>query len=136
MKNVKVSQHHRHCRRRHPPHLSSPQYPKAVDDAKLAIKYDPGNVKAYFRLATYSLSLSCFDEAIKAAEGGLKVQPTNKALMRLKAKAKQGRKTAVKPASSKMSSSNKAYTPLYPEKTEKNGSARDLLRQLRLVVLK
>ncbi|GMI22031.1 hypothetical protein TrRE_jg309, partial [Triparma retinervis] len=100
---------------------------KALDDAKLSLKYDPENVKGYYRVATYSLQSTDYGGAISAAEKGLKVDPENKSLLRLKIKAKKERKAA--PAT--MSSSNKNYVSLYPEKTEKHGSARDLLRQLK-----
>jgi hypothetical protein len=49
------------------------------------------------------------------------------ALLRLKIKAKKEKKAA--PA--KLSSSNKNYVSIYSDKTEKHGSARDLLRQLK-----
>mmetsp|Transcript_21361 Transcript_21361/g.44473 ORF Transcript_21361/g.44473 Transcript_21361/m.44473 type:complete len:665 (+) Transcript_21361:216-2210(+) len=103
------------------------KFSKALEDAKLSLKYDPENVKAYYRVATYSFQLSDWVGAISASEKGLKIDPDNKPLQRLKIKAKREKKAAPVP----MSSSNKNYVSLYPEKTEKHGSARDLLRQLK-----
>lgn len=108
------------------------QLSKALEDAKLSLKYDPENVKGFYRVATYSLQTSDYVGAISAAEKGLAVDPENKPLLRLKIKAKKERKAAPP----KMSSKNKNYVSLYPERTEKHGSARDMLRQLKVSCVK
>jgi len=51
----------------------------ALEDAKSCLSIDPAFVKAYYRKATALTRLNEWDDAIAAAEAGLKLEPENKA---------------------------------------------------------
>ena len=59
-------------------HGALKEFSKALEDAKLSIKYDPENVKAYYRAATYSFDMKDYVGTISSAEKGLKLDPENK----------------------------------------------------------
>lgn len=49
----------------------------ALLDAKDAIRFDPGNIKAYYRAAKSALNLRKYDECRKLCAAGLEVDPDN-----------------------------------------------------------
>lgn len=65
-------------------HKNPPDFIKAADDAREALRYSPSMSKAYYRLACAMRALSHFEEAILAIDRGLAVDPTNKTLIELK----------------------------------------------------
>eukprot|EP00036_Acanthoecidae_sp_10tr_P010671 CAMPEP_0182917798 /NCGR_PEP_ID=MMETSP0105_2-20130417/1713_1 /TAXON_ID=81532 ORGANISM="Acanthoeca-like sp., Strain 10tr" /NCGR_SAMPLE_ID=MMETSP0105_2 /ASSEMBLY_ACC=CAM_ASM_000205 /LENGTH=418 /DNA_ID=CAMNT_0025054817 /DNA_START=83 /DNA_END=1339 /DNA_ORIENTATION=- len=52
----------------------------AINDCKAAIELNPENVKAYWRGCTANVQLEHYDAAIEFADGGLRIDPTNKTL--------------------------------------------------------
>ena len=106
-------------------------YQVAVEDAKEAIKLDSTNFKAHFRLASNLLLVKTYKEALSACDKGLAIENDNKAMLNLKVKiqrAKAADKTT-KPSSS--ADKSKSFGVLYSDKTEKYGSSREMLRQLK-----
>ncbi|CAE7515527.1 sti1 [Symbiodinium pilosum] len=63
----------------------------ALEDANKCIELDPKFVKAYHRKAQALVRLSEWDDAIKAAEEGAKLEPDNKAFPELIEKAQKDR---------------------------------------------
>ncbi|CAJ1442495.1 unnamed protein product [Effrenium voratum] len=61
----------------------------ALEDAKKCLELDAKFVKAYHRKAQAHLRLNDWDEAIKTAEEGLKLEPENKSFQELIDKARQ-----------------------------------------------
>jgi len=62
---------------------------ESLEDAKKCLVIDPTFVKAYHRKAQALTRLSEWDEAIAAAEAGMKLEPTNKAFEEIIEKANQ-----------------------------------------------
>lgn len=57
---------------------------EAIDDCRKAIQYDPSNVKAYFRAAKASVQIELFKNAVEFCNGGLKLEPDNSDLQKIK----------------------------------------------------
>uniref|UniRef100_K3X7G3 Cns1/TTC4 wheel domain-containing protein n=1 Tax=Globisporangium ultimum (strain ATCC 200006 / CBS 805.95 / DAOM BR144) TaxID=431595 RepID=K3X7G3_GLOUD len=70
-------------------HLELKNYASCRSDAALAIKYDPNNVKAYYRGAKASRMLRKPDDTLRYCTEGLKRDPENKLLLGLQ---KDGKK--------------------------------------------
>ncbi|KCV70354.1 hypothetical protein H696_02681 [Fonticula alba] len=62
-------------------HLEMTNYGRAKKDCLEALRHDPSNVRAYFRLARAHNRLNQFTEALEYCELGLKVDPKNMALL-------------------------------------------------------
>lgn len=58
--------------------LELKNYRRCINDAKESLKYDPKNVKAYFRIAKSFFELKKFDEAKQSLEFSFKFDPENK----------------------------------------------------------
>lgn len=73
-------------------------------------------------------------QSLEAAEKGLKQDPTSRPLLKAKVKAKQAKKKLKSKAAADPVSGfahKKDYVSLYPERTEKHGTSRSLLLQLK-----
>ncbi|GMH55977.1 hypothetical protein TrLO_g15815 [Triparma laevis f. longispina] len=99
----------------------------AISDTRLSLKYDVSNVKTYIKLANYLHTSNQFSAAKLECEKGLKLDPTSSALLNAKKKIKLSLKTQP----SKIDKTNKDYVSIYPDRTQKNGSSLELLRQLK-----
>jgi len=102
-------------------HGALKNFDAAATDAEAATLCDASNVKSFYRLGLYSSELKSYDKALKAVVAGLKLESKNVALLRLKRKIK-----AAKPA---LKAS--PLPSLYNERTEKYGSSREMIRQLK-----
>jgi chaperonin cofactor prefoldin len=60
------------------------QYVEAVDDCRKAIEMDPKNMKAYWRAARASLNLDLCRNGIDFCEAGLRLEPNDADLMKLR----------------------------------------------------
>jgi chaperonin cofactor prefoldin len=60
------------------------QYVEAVDDCRKAIEIDPRNMKAYWRAAKASLNLDLCRNGIEFCEAGLRQEPNDNDLMKLR----------------------------------------------------
>lgn len=63
--------------------LELKNYRKCVEDCKVALSYNPKNIKCYFRMAKAFLYVSRFDEAKEAISFGQKFDPENASLKNL-----------------------------------------------------
>lgn len=64
--------------------LELENFKSTVDDCKIAIEYNPNNVKAYFRAAKAYAALEKFDDAFKTIDDGLHVSNGNASLVSLR----------------------------------------------------
>ena len=85
------------------------------------------NVKTYIKLSNYLHSNKQYEAAKVECDKGLKLDPSSTALLNNKKKVK----LAIKNQPKKIDKSNKDYVSIYPERTQKNGSSLELLRQLK-----
>ncbi|GMI04257.1 hypothetical protein TrVE_jg1514 [Triparma verrucosa] len=99
----------------------------AISDARLSLKYDVSNVKTYIKLSNYLHSNKQYEAAKVECDKGLKFDSSSTALLNNKKKVK----LAIKNQPKKIDKSNKDYVSIYPERTQKNGSSLELLRQLK-----
>jgi len=60
-------------------HLKLQEYLKAKIKSEKVVKYDPNNVKGYFRLGEAFIGLNEFQKAVRAYENALKIEPENSA---------------------------------------------------------
>ena len=58
--------------------IKTENYALALFDAKDAIKQDPTNVKAYYRLGSANLAMNKYDVALEQFKTVCKMQPQNK----------------------------------------------------------
>lgn len=65
-------------------HILLRQFVEAVDDCRKALKLDPKNMKAYWRAAKASLHLDLCKNGIEFCEAGLRQQPDDADLMKMK----------------------------------------------------
>lgn len=65
------------------------QFVEAVDDCRKAIEHDPKNMKAYWRAARASLNLDLCRNAIEFCEGGLRQDPNDAEMMKLRTTASE-----------------------------------------------
>lgn len=63
--------------------LELKNYRRCINDCKLALGYNPKNIKCYFRMGKAFLALDHFEEAREAASFGLNFEPENKYLLNL-----------------------------------------------------
>ncbi|KAI8804567.1 hypothetical protein BJ742DRAFT_760381 [Cladochytrium replicatum] len=65
-------------------HLQLKNYRSAVNDCAMSLRFDPKNVKAFYRSAVACYYLEKFDEALDSIERGLKLEPNNSAFPKLR----------------------------------------------------
>lgn len=97
----------------------------ARDDANRAIKLDNNNVKAHFRKAQALVRLNDYDDAVKAAETGAALDPSNKAFPELIESAKAAKEKDAEDKKKLRSDAQDARVELHNASTARQPPKRD-----------